>query len=305
MKKKLPREQIGVHRITEQCPACGFAGGLPIERENHFEIFRCESCAHVYVWPPPDETGLHEYYKGLFKPEKHEGYMHAAKRAFPEVRALLEKECDGRQLLDIGCGAGLFVEYMGAAGWDAAGLDVDPEMATRAAAERGIRVHIGAVENVALTDEAFDAVTFWWVIEHLRDPLAALQNVFRMLKPGGVVWLRVPFISFIGRVHRLAWIERYVNLASLINPLSGKDRFFYLLQPPFHLHGFSRMSGAALLERAGFSKVEVRLPMMVLAGARPRRFMERGHYNIANILWTISRSRWLPYHDIAFVGRKP
>ncbi len=148
-----------------------------------------------------------------------------------EVRHLPARP--GGRLLDVGCGTGAAVARMRALGWNAEGLDPDPE-AIGVAERAGIRVTRGTLADLddAAHANAFDAITLSHVIEHLHDPAAELERIHRLLKPGGLLWIATP------------------NLESLGHRRFGPD--WVGLDPPRHLVLFTTASLAGLLRRTGF-----------------------------------------------------
>jgi SAM-dependent methyltransferase len=104
----------------------------------------------------------------------------------------------GMRLLDVGCGPGSIT--VGLAGvvapGEAVGVDigaVQVEAARDLAAAEGVanaRFEVGSVYALPFPDASFDAAFAHTVLEHLADPLAALREVRRVLKPGGVIGVR-------------------------------------------------------------------------------------------------------------------
>jgi SAM-dependent methyltransferase len=72
------------------------------------------------------------------------------------------------------------------------------------------------LHRLALDDEAYDFALFSQTLEHLYDPVLALQNVRRVLEPGGHVWTSVPTVSFQHQLpHHFATGFTPIGLASL------------------------------------------------------------------------------------------
>lgn len=100
------------------------------------------------------------------------------------------------RILDVGCGTGANLEMLGAFG-DAEGVDVS-EDALEFCKARGLdRVKLGAAERLPWDDASFDLVTALDVVEHLDDDVAGLEEMFRVLKPGGTALFFVPAFMFL------------------------------------------------------------------------------------------------------------
>ncbi|TYP83804.1 methyltransferase domain-containing protein [Blastococcus xanthinilyticus] len=110
---------------------------------------------------------------------------------------LLPSLLPGLDLLDVGCGPGTITVDLAArvAPGRVLGLDVsaDPLDEARAAAERaGVAVTFAVGDGYALDlpDDSFDVVHAHQVLQHLTDPVAALREMARVCRPGGVVAVR-------------------------------------------------------------------------------------------------------------------
>ena len=142
-------------------------------------------------------------------------------------------------VVDVGCGAGAFLARCRERGWRGVGVDPSPSAVAHATA-RGLEAYVRSWPSARLGNETADAVTFINVLDHLRDPFEALQETWRVLRTGGLLYIRVPN----GALH-----------TRLIAPLSVIG-FGGL--PVVHLYGFSRAAFRFHLPRLGFAVRAVR-----------------------------------------------
>jgi SAM-dependent methyltransferase len=97
----------------------------------------------------------------------------------------------GRRILDLGCRSGAFTKHF-LEGNEVVGLDVDRAALEKAAA-LGIETLVANVEEpLPLGDSSFDAVVVGELLEHMRFPAAVIAEVWRVLRPSGVLVGSVP-----------------------------------------------------------------------------------------------------------------
>lgn len=99
------------------------------------------------------------------------------------------------RIVDVGCGAGLALEWMVSRGWSAArGVDVDPGQVAFA---RGLGLTVDLVDDVAAWIDALEPLDFVLlkdVLEHVPDAAVEplLRSIARRLRPGGTLLVAVP-----------------------------------------------------------------------------------------------------------------
>ncbi len=199
---------------------------------RHYAIVQCQKCGLVYTDPRPNNHDIVDTYQSVEDPlylEEREGRVLTFERHLRPLERLTGPP-DGRLLLDVGCYTGVFVEIAGQHGWDAWGLEPS-QWAVAQAQARGLRVAQGTLDTASLPEAHFDVVTMWDVIEHLTDPRGALDQVYRLLKPGGLL------------------VAHTIDVDSLFARLMG-PRWPWLME--MHLYYFSQRSLRAMLEKCGF-----------------------------------------------------
>jgi 2-polyprenyl-3-methyl-5-hydroxy-6-metoxy-1,4-benzoquinol methylase len=137
------------------------------------------------------------------------------------------------RLLDVGCGAGLFLKHMQQLGWEVSGVEPDPNAAGIARRNLGHdRVVTGDLGQVELAAESFDAITLSHVIEHVPDPAETLAICRRLLEPSGRLVLTTPNSESLGARHfGRTWVH---------------------WDPPRHLQVFNARTLSQLTREAGF-----------------------------------------------------
>jgi SAM-dependent methyltransferase len=113
------------------------------------------------------------------------------------------------RLLDSGCGTGSVVGHLAAHG-RAVGVDLSSE-AVRLARGRGAAVARAGLLALPFPDATFDAVTSFDVIYHrwVKDDAAAVREMARVLRPGGLLLVRVPALKMLWGAHDEAVHSRH------------------------------------------------------------------------------------------------
>ena len=158
-------------------------------------LFTCTNCGFGLFLPTI--TGSDEFYQEISGAAKG-GYY--SRDTWEHRRALAALQ-DGRKVLEIGCGAGFFLERLQSQGKEVQGLELN-SAAANFASSRGVPVVKAAIEEFAPGHrEEFDTVCFFQVLEHVAQPLVFFENALSCLKPGGRLFVSVPNMAgILGRM---------------------------------------------------------------------------------------------------------
>ncbi len=265
------------------CNHCGLDDTALAAVQNGYRVVRCRGCGLVYVNPRPPAESLPGLYADYHVRDGGDeaSWTRLMAANFREAAALLGQARDSRRLsgagaspgrlLDVGCGYGGFVKLMRDRGWDAEGIDPSP--ATVAAAAKG-----GAPVRLGTLDEAegsYDAITLFYVLEHLPDPSTALRKLFDLLAPGGTLLLRVPHTA---------------PIVALLRPFGLDGTLF---DPPFHLHDFPPRVLGEMVRKAGFTDVRTFPGASTVPSCLLPRIVSRVTGAVAFALFTLSAGRFL------------
>jgi SAM-dependent methyltransferase len=153
----------------------------------------------------------------------------------------------GSRVLELGPATGYMSRVFSERGCTVVGIEFDAGMAERAA-EFCERMIVGDLDTLDLEaelgDDRFDAIVAADVIEHLKDPLGALQRLRRFLKEDGCFVISIPNVA-----------HGSVRLALLFGRFEYRTRG---LLDSTHLHFFTRETFERQLDEAGLDLVELR-----------------------------------------------
>ena len=138
-------------------------------------------------------TGAERYTHGY-----HEAILESYRRRTAEACAafLLPRLQPDASVLDMGCGPGTITAGLARRAGTVVGVDTSAEMvesARRLTAESGVdnaSFQVGSAYELPFDDESFDVVYAHQLLQHLSDPVRALREARRVLRPGGLVAVR-------------------------------------------------------------------------------------------------------------------
>jgi 2-polyprenyl-3-methyl-5-hydroxy-6-metoxy-1,4-benzoquinol methylase len=207
--------------------------------------------ANYYAYVEPTHAGLPERVKRRLYETANSRLTRAARALLSRHVSIVPTRSANGTLLDMGCGNGKFLSFMRGMGWKTYGTDISP-LAVEVARANGHRVSCGDVAQARFSDDFFDLITLNNVLEHVYDPIATLEELRRVLKPGGELIVCVPNFDC---------YERQVF-----------GRHWDPLKIPVHFHHFSGTSLTLALVAARLTPVLTKRPIRIRIGRNVRRF---------------------------------
>ena len=224
-----------IEKTQRACVACGSVKARPLGVKNELEVVVCLECNSVYTpYAPWYSSAI--FYTGFYLNQEELSPPAFVNTRLEEITADFSSYRDNNRLLDIGCGAGNLLQAARKNGWNAQGVDVSAG-AVKHVRDLGFEVFEGELQEANFPSQHFDVVTAAELLEHLVDPQPLLQEVARILRPGGLFWTTTPHARGLsGRVLGLKW---------------------RCIWPPEHLQLFSIRGLKKLLHDAGFRQLRI------------------------------------------------
>jgi SAM-dependent methyltransferase len=259
------------------CPLCKSSKGIPIHWEGSFQMVKCPSCQFIYLNPRPTNEALYEFYQQYLPEEEPsiEAWQKMMELVFKRAARLLQRFKAKGRLMDVGTGFGFFLCEMKKRGWEAMGVEISQRGLNYARDRLAVNVYPGPLERAGLPEGHFDAVTAFYVVEHLPDPITFLKECHRILKLGGLLLLRYPHTTPVKDLLRLLGIENQ------------------LYDLPAHLSDFSPETLQRLLERVGFDSCEHFIGGYTLPNSLGKRLSSSFFGNLSEALFYLSGKKFL------------
>ncbi|MBK8955571.1 MAG: class I SAM-dependent methyltransferase [Saprospiraceae bacterium] len=180
---------------------------------SSFEIVQCEHCKLLLTSPRPENQELGKYYQSktyISHSDSSEGLIN---KLYKSIRHLtlwmklrwLKNLSDRGTLIDIGSGAGYFLNACKKQGYQVTGIE--PDETTRNLSIEKFQLSCYSESYLEeIKNETADLITMWHVLEHVPEPGSRLQQINRILKDSGYLIIAVPNCdSFDAKYYREFW----------------------------------------------------------------------------------------------------
>ena len=286
------------------CPVCGNKDFSPFLQSSDFfltkeeyKIVSCTSCGLKFVNPRPDESEIGRYYKSSDY-VSHGGKLNLLTILYKTIRysairkkyKIVKRHARGKNMLDIGCGTGEFLDFCKKNGFDVKGIEPAEKPRSFAQTQYELEVHEESYLEDIVSPE-FDIITMWHVLEHVHLLNERMNKMVEILKSEGTLIIAVPNCD--------SWDALYYG------------KFWAAYDLPRHLYHFSKDT-IKILTQTHALKVEEIIPMRldafyisllsqkyangnknyfkaVLNGLRSNNFARRNEHNYSSLIFILKK----------------
>jgi len=229
-----------MNSISVKCPICSRFSGT----ELSIDLYKCEKCFLIFNVNCESLSYDRDYFISDYQEQYGKTYLDDFENIYrlsgirlKKILTFLKNRNNEISVLDIGSAAGFFLKAVNDRGFQRIkGIEISNFASDYCRKTFNIDVIESPFESAEI-NEKFDIITSWFFIEHLPEPLSAMEKIYQMLNEGGVFALAVP--SYFGPMFffdRTGWIKSH---------------------PKDHRIDLSPKGAKKILKKIGFRKVKV------------------------------------------------
>ena len=249
----------------QHCPLCG---SIAINNKYHIDRYRlkfhvncCNDCGFIFMNPQFTDHVIENFYsEEYFKGRADYSYIDEreikkySQYVWNKRIDAIHKYVKNGNFLDIGCSFGGLLESASKY-YNPYGIEMSEYAHSHSREIFGESIHHGTLSDHKFDDNFFSAITMIELIEHLPDPVSAVNECFRLLQSEGVLVVQTANMN-----------------GKQAKDLGGNYEYFM----PGHLSYFTAQNLTMLLKTAGFSKIRIYYP--VEFGLIPKLLKSRGSF---------------------------
>lgn len=242
-----------------RCRLCGAESASTDRGPSDLALRHCAHCDVLFLSTGNVEAYANEVEQRFFSQMRAGKWQRWLDRQNARIvlRRIQKLKSKGK-LLEIGVGRGVFLREAERAGYDCSGIEPSAGLVRNFRSYSSIPMFHGTLQDFVQTTphQCFDVVVMNHVLEHMPDPLTALDQIRSLLTDSGIAHIAVPNVA--------AWESRLPGWTSY---------------EPYHLFYFSASALQGISQRVGFHVIrqDTREPFSGWTNALLRTFMQR-HY---------------------------
>ena len=199
------------------------------------QLIKCKDCSFVFMENIPSLQELDNYYSAYSYAS--ESYLSPITiKSYNSTLDEFEKFRKTNKILDVGCGNGWFLEEARKRGWEVYGTEYS-ETAIKICKEKGIEMIQGQLLSDTFSEDKFDVITSFEVLEHINNPIEDTSHIYSFLRKGGQFYVTTPNFNSLLRFH----LKQDYNVITY----------------PEHLSYYTKKTINKLFKNQGFKKVKL------------------------------------------------
>jgi 2-polyprenyl-3-methyl-5-hydroxy-6-metoxy-1,4-benzoquinol methylase len=176
--------------IHNNCLVCNSKSLKPLVGYQKHYLTKCNNCDFVFCSKVPTVEELNDYYKVY----AYSGELNISPVTIKSYHTLLdefEKYRKTNRIIDVGCGAGYFLEEAKKRGWEVYGTEYS-DKAVEVCLAKGIDIKKGKLSAREFDGFEFDVITSFEVLEHINNPNEEIEEFNKLLRKGGLFYCTTP-----------------------------------------------------------------------------------------------------------------
>lgn len=269
--------------LAATCPNCKSVPTRVYVRSNERDVLSCSGCGLLYSSPRPTTATIASYFNKEYIPDEHRAVHELteprAKTLHTEAALIRRLLPNGGRLLDVGCASGAFLlEFSRDPAWTVSGVEPSKVASALARSRFGLNVHTGLLRDQRLESSAYDVVTSLDAFYFHPEPNDDLQEISRILRPGGYLAIEIPGLRF----------RLLKNTGLVCRLMYGEPA---RLNAQLHLYFYSARTLTRLVGRHGFVLAH-RFPQQgPIYGSRTLRLLNGLYYGLSSWAYRLTNGQ--------------
>jgi 2-polyprenyl-3-methyl-5-hydroxy-6-metoxy-1,4-benzoquinol methylase len=196
----------------------------------------CSKCGLIHSSPIPSSEELENFYKNEYRLNYKSSYQPKLKHTIRYASGSIYhfknmmkyiKESKGKSFLDLGAGSGEILYFAKKEGFKVLGIEPNNGYASYCKNLLSLPIINNVYEKANIKKDSYDVIHLNEVLEHMRDPIVVLNDIYSFLKPDGIAFINVPDIE--------------------LDMHAPSTRFHYA-----HIYNYNHITLKKLIQKCGF-----------------------------------------------------
>ena len=190
------------NELNKPCAVCGETqtGSFKIWFDGYLKLYKCLKCGFVSQFPGPGNFSIIDDYSDMYSLDflkQGQEFMYPDRRSiFQDTLNRIFTIKKAGAILDIGCGYWQFLYLCSKMGFNCFGVEDSKMLSSYASQKSGANVILGRYSKEMFAAESFDVISLIQVLEHIPNPIVALETAYYHLHRDGILVIEIPSINY-------------------------------------------------------------------------------------------------------------